>query len=291
MDRRDIPHDTGFVEVGDRCWVARHSALDVNVGVVAGERGLLVVDTSLSEVAGHRVVDDLRRLGRGEVVAVVNTHEHFDHVLGNAVLREEYGGPPIVAHETAAGRVREATERVRRLYEADPGDPWAGDVVASELVVPDQTFSSAWAVDLGDRFVEVVHPGRGHTGGDAVVRVPDAEVMFAGDLVEESGTPGFGEDSFPLEWPATLDLVLGLVDQTGVVVPGHGVPVGRAFVEAQRDSIGVVAETVRDLASRGLRPEQMADAAAWPYPVEDLRSAFRRGFDTLPHGARTLPLV
>ena len=51
---------------------------------------------------------------------------------------------------------------------------------------PERTFSSAIALDLGDRYVELVHPGRGHTAGDLVVRVPDADVVLAGDLVEQA---------------------------------------------------------------------------------------------------------
>ena len=44
------------------------------------------------------------------------------------------------------------------------------------------------------------HPGRGHTAGDLVVHVPDADVLVAGDLVEQSGPPAF-EDAYPLQWP------------------------------------------------------------------------------------------
>ena len=65
----------------------------------------------------------------------------------------------------------------------------------------DHTFSSVRSIDLGDRVVELVHPGRGHTGGDLVVRVPDADVLLAGDLVEESAPPSYGPDCFPLDWP------------------------------------------------------------------------------------------
>lgn len=289
--RHEVPHDTGFVEIGDRCWTARFAFLDVNVGVVAGERGLLVVDTHASEADARRVVDQLRRLDRGEVVAVVNTHEHFDHVLGNAVLAEEYDAPPIVAHEVAAERIPAAVERARGLYADDPGDPHGDDVRASRVRVPDVTFSSAKVVDLGDRIVEVVHPGRGHTGGDAVVRVPDADVLFAGDLVEESGPPSFGDECYPLEWPATLDLLTGMAGAATVVVPGHGNPVDQDFVLEQRGNIGILAETIRDLAGRGVRPGDMADAASWPYPAEVLSHAFDRGFEHLPRSARSLPLL
>lgn len=293
--RFDIPHDSGFVEVADRCWVARHEFLDVNVGVVGGDRGLVVVDTHASETDARALLERVRRLGAGDVVAVVNTHEHFDHVLGNAVLAEEYAEATLLAHETAAEQMPEAVDRARRLYTADPADPHASDVLDSRLVVPTATFSSARVVDLGDRIVELVHPGRGHTGGDVVVRVGDADVLFAGDLVEESAArnavPGFGPDCYPLEWHVSLDLVTALLTRDTVVVPGHGNPVDRDFVMHQRADIGVVAETIRDLAGRGVRPDDMAGAAEWPYPVEELTDAFARGFAQLPRSSRSLPLA
>ena len=76
------------------------------------------------------------------------------------------------------------TSRKQRYRDSD--DPHRDDVLATEIVLPDQTFSSARVLDLGDRLVELVYPGRGHTSGDIVVRVPDADVVLAGDLVEES---------------------------------------------------------------------------------------------------------
>jgi glyoxylase-like metal-dependent hydrolase (beta-lactamase superfamily II) len=162
-------------------------------------------------------------------------------------------------------------------------------------VVPARTFSSALALDRGGRQVELVHPGRGHTGGDLVVRVSDADVLLAGDLVEESAVraavPGFGPDCFPLEWPATLDLVLGLLGPASLVVPGHGAPVDKDFVQEQRSAIGVVAETIRDLAGRGVAPDDALAAAQWPYPVEELGDAVRRGYAQLPRGVRRLPLA
>jgi glyoxylase-like metal-dependent hydrolase (beta-lactamase superfamily II) len=120
-------------------------------------------------------------------------------------------------------------------------------------------------------------------------------VLYAGDLVEESAersaVPGFGEDCYPLDWPATLDLVTGMIGDGTVVVPGHGLPVDREFVMTQRASIGVVAEMIRDLAGQGVRPEDMAEAGEWPYPAEELAHAFARGFAHLPRSSRSLPLL
>ncbi len=285
----------GFTEIADRVWVARHEWFDVNVTLVGGGRGLMVVDTHASGRAARAVVDDVRRLGAGDVVAVVNTHEHFDHTFGNGTFRREYGEVPIHAHEVAAERTVPAGERIKGLYDAEPDDPHRDEVQETAIVAADQTFSSAVALDLGDRMVELVHPGRGHTGGDLVVRVPDADVLLAGDLVEESAArnavPGFGSDCYPMEWPLTLDVVLGLTTGSSVVVPGHGAPVDRDFVEEQRNAIGIVAETIRDLATRGVPLDQALAAADWPFPREELEHAVRRGYEHLPRSQRRLPLV
>ncbi len=292
---RDIPHDSGFAEIADRCWVARFEFLDVNVGLVGGSRGLLVVDTHASEADARRVVEQVRRLGVGEEVAVVNTHQHYDHTFGNVVFSEAYDEPPVIAHDDAATALVEGAPALQRQAASDADDPRYAAIAATRVLLPTETFSSARVVDLGDRIVELVHPGRGHTAGDVVVRVGDADVMFAGDLVEESavrhGVPGYGDDCYPMEWPATLDLAIGLLTPGSVVVPGHGLPVDKDFVDEQRSAIGVVAETIRDLASRGVPVDDALAATQWPYPAEELATAVRRGYAHLPRSSRSLPLI
>jgi glyoxylase-like metal-dependent hydrolase (beta-lactamase superfamily II) len=279
-----------FVEVGDRVWVARYPWYDVNVSVIEGEAGLLVVDTHASSVAARKVIGDLRRLSARPLAGIVNTHAHVDHVLGNHTFRTEYGEVPITAHEAAASALVPHVEEVQARAVAE-GHDRADEIAASTPVTPDRTFSSVTAIDLGDRSVELVHPGRGHTDGDLVVRIGDADVLLAGDLVEESATPSYGEDSFPLDWPHALDLTLELVGPGTVVVPGHGSPVDDDFVWEQRSAIGVVAQTIRDLAGRGVPVDQALEAGQWPYPSELLGHAVRRGYAQLTRSEKRLPLA
>jgi glyoxylase-like metal-dependent hydrolase (beta-lactamase superfamily II) len=282
----------GFREVADRVWVARYAWFDVNVTLVGGDRGLLVVDTHGSGAAAREVLDDVRRLGAGEVTGIVNTHWHFDHSFGNHTFRTAYGDLPIHAHENARDELeRWGPDLKQRVADSPDEDPHRAEVLATEIVLPDHTFSSAAVLDLGDRAVELVHPGRGHTSGDLVLRVPDADVVLAGDLVEESAQPSIGDDAWPMEWPLTLDIVLGLTTPATVVVPGHGLPVDREFVDAQRHELGVIAETIRDLASRGVPVAEALETGEWPWPRELLATAVRRGYEHLPRSQKRLPLI
>jgi glyoxylase-like metal-dependent hydrolase (beta-lactamase superfamily II) len=281
---------TRFREVADRVWVARQEWYDLNVCLVRGSAGLLVVDTQASARAARVIVDEVRALGIGEVTAIVNTHEHFDHTFGNGAFREAYGEIPIHAHEIAAERTVEAGDRIKERF-AEEDDPRREEVEETEVVPADHTFSSVKVLDLGDRQVELAHPGRGHTAGDAVLRVPDADVVLAGDLVEEGAPPAYGVDCHPLEWAGTLDVVLSLTDAGTVVVPGHGAVVDRSFVEEQRQDVAITAQTIRDLAAAGVPVDRALAEGEWPFPRDGLMHAVRRGYAALPPAARSLPLA
>ncbi len=290
-----------FTEVADRVWLAPQPWCDVNVSVVGGARGLVVVDTSGSTAAAAPVARAVAGLP-GEVVAVVTTHWHFDHAFGTEAFRGRWPAVPVHAHESAADELARWGEATRRRMAADPAEPHAVELDGTTLVAPDHLFSAVSVLDLGDRVVELVHPGAGHTGGDLVVRVGDVDVVLAGDLVEQSdraedrsvgglAVPGLGPDCHPLAWPSTLDVVLDLLTPATLVVPGHGRPVDRDHVEQQRNELGLLAQQVRDLAATGVGPDEALGLGDWPFPRHLLADAVRRGYDALPPGGRRLPLA
>ncbi|MGH3499157.1 MAG: MBL fold metallo-hydrolase [Nocardioidaceae bacterium] len=266
-----------WVEVADRCFMRRYSSFDVNVGVVVGTAGLAVIDTRASLSQGSETAGHVRELSHLPVSGVVNTHQHFDHTYGNAA----FPGVRIVAHESVPEDLAEDWARIRDDAEGSTDDPFSAEVLATPLVVPDTTFSSVCFLDLGDRTIELAYPGRGHTRGDILVRVPDADVVYAGDLVEQSGPPSYGEDCWPLEWGATLDLAIGLMTPGSTVVPGHGDAVDREFVQAQRQDVIDVAEQIRELAGSARTVDDALALGTWPFPPERLVAAVRRGFTHL----------
>ncbi len=255
-----------WTEVGDRCWVRRYDPWDVSCGVVAGDDGLLVIDTRGLVEHGRELVHDVGELSSLPVLAVVNTHAHHDHVLGNAAVREAYPEVALVAHENVPGPARE--EAVERGVEAAP---------------PDTLFASVWALDLGARHIEAIHPGLGHSDGDAVVRVPDADVVYTGDIIEESAPPSYGTDCWPLAWPQAIELLVSLLSESTAVVPGHGAVVDKDFVLAQRVDLAAVAGQIHALAEAGVAVDEAASRGSWPFPAERLENAVRRGYAQLGH--------
>lgn len=211
----------------------------------------------------------------------MNSHWHWDHSFGNAAFRAATAGVAIHAHEEAARWLVEHGEATKeRLRAGDDGH--AAEVSATEIVVPDQTLADRRTLDLGDRELELIFPGRGHTSGDIVACVRDVDVLVAGDLIEESAKPWIGMDSWPLDWPASLDAVIGLTTEATVVIPGHGVAVDRAFVRQQRDEIAQIATTVRALAGLGVAPAEAVVEGEWPWEADQrIHNAVVRGYEAL----------
>lgn len=251
----------------------------VNLVLLAGSERALLVDTGSTPAQGRAVRASIAAVTDVPLEVVVVTHAHRDHAFGLAAFDDL----TTVGHEDVAGSL------------TSPGayaDAERLGLVPAELVAPNRPIVLAAAFDLGGRRVEVAHIGRGHTGADLVVVVPDADLVVVGDLVESAGPPALGPDSSLHEWPITLDGVIGLMTGATRAVPGHGEPVDRPFVYEQRGRLASVAGQVRHLAETGVGLDQAA-GQEWAYPYEALAAGLPTAFAQLgPVAARrTLPLA
>ncbi|MER7575299.1 MBL fold metallo-hydrolase [Streptomyces sp. NPDC126514] len=209
---------------------------DCTAGLVVGEGKALVVDAGSSLAEGARLRMRAEALAGHRVTHLALTHPHFDHVLGAAAFAgaEVYGGVGIDSVYGPHGRAALRADAVRHGLDAR-----AADEAVDVLAPPRHHVSGEWTLDLGPgRQVLLANVGPGHTAHDLVVLVPGSpEVVFCGDLVEESGDPQAGPDAVPSQWPAALDRLLALGGEDAVYVPGHGAVVDAAFVRAQRDAL------------------------------------------------------
>jgi glyoxylase-like metal-dependent hydrolase (beta-lactamase superfamily II) len=251
-------------EVGDRVFTRRFTFFNQQIGTVLGGKDVLVVDTRSTPAQAREILADLRELTRDPVTIVVDTHWHFDHAFGNSVFRPAaiWGHARTVDRLLARGpaTIDEVAAEIPAI---------ASDIREVVIDPPDRTFEDGATVEVGDRLVELAYLGRGHTDTDIVMTVPDAGVLFAGDLLEAEAPPSFG-DSYPLEWPATVERILPLV--AGSVIPGHGSVGDRSFVEEQLADFRAIAS----LAQRVHAGELDLEAALAEAPFG---AASREAFD------------
>lgn len=208
---------------------------DATVGAVAGSDGVLVVDTGATLGEGAEIRREVRLLFDRPVTHVVLTHPHFDHVLGTAA----FAGVQVYGAAGLAEVLRRDREALRADGVRHGADPDAIAEATDLLVYPHHSVCGEITVGLGGgREVLLANVGPGHTGHDLAVFVPGRpEVVFCGDLVEESGEPQAGPDAVPARWPAALDRLLALGGPDAVYVPGHGAVVDAAFVRRQRAAL------------------------------------------------------
>ncbi|WP_328747431.1 MBL fold metallo-hydrolase [Streptomyces sp. NBC_00285] len=210
---------------------------DCTAGLVIGEGTALLIDSGSGLAEGVRLRAQAEELAGHRVTHLALTHPHFDHVFGAAAFAgaEVFGA---VGVETVlAGRLGRAELRADAVRNGL--DASSADEAVDALVSPGHHVSGEWTLDMGGgRQVLLANVGPGHTAHDLAVLVPGSpEVVFCGDLVEESGEPQAGPDAVPTRWPDALDRLLALGGEDALYVPGHGAVVDAAFVRAQRDAL------------------------------------------------------
>jgi glyoxylase-like metal-dependent hydrolase (beta-lactamase superfamily II) len=255
-----------FDEIGDGVFRRRFESLDLNVGVVMGSDGVLLVDTRESPRRARELVDELITITDLPVRWVVNTHWHWDHTFGNSL----FDGAEIWGHELCAAALSSRGEQMRQAVKEWMPDSAHAEIDEVDIVPPARTFSDEVSLRIG-REVRLTYHGFAHTDADIVVRVPDADVAFFGDLVEESAPPSFG-DSHPVAWPLTLRLASEELPAT--IVPGHGDAVDPDFVGMQTEELVEVAE----LATSYVNGEIGFDDASTrgPYSADVMKGALLR---------------
>jgi glyoxylase-like metal-dependent hydrolase (beta-lactamase superfamily II) len=240
---------------------------DPNSGVVVGDDSVLVIDARATPVMAKELVAHVRRVTDKPIRHVLLTHYHAVRVLGTAGYEERVN---VIASDPTYEMIVERGEqdmeseiqrfpRLFRAKETIPGLTW-----------PTVVFHERMTLRLGEREVQIIHAGRGHTRGDTIAWLPKEKVLFSGDLVEYGATPYCGDAHFT-DWPGTLDRLASFGPQA--LVPGRGdalttpeqvrqgLSETRAFLEDvfRVAKAGVASEQslkqVYDAAMRELRPK------------------------------------
>ena len=208
------PKQTTFTRLSDHAY-AYTAAGDPNSGVVIGDDGVLVVDTTATPAMAKALITEIRNVTDKPIRYVVLSHYHAVRVLGASA----YGAEQIIASrgtleliaERGAADMQSEIERFPRLFqdvESIPG-----------LTRPTLVFERELTLFMGTLEVKIMHVGPGHTKGDTIVWLPQEKILFSGDLVEYQAAAYTGDAQLE-EWPSTLEKLRAMEPQK--LVPGRG---------------------------------------------------------------------
>ncbi len=203
-----------FTEVGEGLYAFTAEG-DPNTGVIIGDESVMIIEAQATPRLARKVIECVRSVTDKPISHVVLTHYHAVRVLGASA----FNAREIIMSDVARAQVVERGQedwdsefaRFPRLFEGHeeiPGLTW-----------PTTTFSEAMTVYLGKRRVDLMHIGRAHTAGDAVIWVPDQDVMFTGDIVEYHSACYCGDGHFS-DWEETLGNIADF--QPRAIAPGRG---------------------------------------------------------------------
>lgn len=246
-----------FTEIGEGLYAFTAEG-DPNSGVIIGDDSVMVVEAQATPRLAQKVIDCIRQVTDKPITHLALTHYHAVRVLGASA----FNAPQILMSEAARAMVVERGqedwdsefERFPRLFqghESIPGLTW-----------PTTTFNGKMSVYLGKRRVDLLELGRAHTAGDIVIHVPDANVMFTGDIVEAHAACYCGDGHFN-DWPETLANIASF--ELDAIAPGRGdAVIGNAAVNAAlertRDFVESTYRPVARVAARGGSLKEAWDA-------------------------------
>ena len=274
--------DFQLIKVGDGVYaaIAKSGGLaSGNAGFVIGDEAVLIFDTFFTPAAIEELISEIEGLTKLPIKYAVNSHYHLDHTAGNQVLSAR--GVPIIAHDnltqwqttknrrflpSAEELQKRRADAAKQLSETpqDQQDKRAqferqirrlDAILSIKLTNPTVTFGSGTLhLFLGKREV-LLFTLPGHTGGDVLAYVPDANVLFTGDLGWSKTLPNL-VDATVTDWVPTLDKVLSQYP-TAKFVPGHGGVAEAVEIKDFRDYL----DDLRDRVQQGIRNGLTIDQA------------------------------
>jgi glyoxylase-like metal-dependent hydrolase (beta-lactamase superfamily II) len=242
-----------------------------NPAFLVTDDGVIVVDPGASVQSGEMVLRQIRKVTDKPLIAVLNTHVHGDHWLGNQAMRAEAPEVPIYGHPKmiAAIEAGAGAEWIDRMLSATDGA-----TRGTEAVAPNRTLDDGDVLDIGGLTFRVHHFGHQHTHTDLMISVPERSLLFLADNANNGRIVRMDDGSFT-GLIAGLEQIRDKVDAE-VLIPGHGRTGGWEIVEQNLDYLRTLHGGVVELYDEGISDFEMKPAIA------ERLSAFSDwpGFDT-----------
>lgn len=213
----------------------RRVQLVPNIGVIGGTHSVLVIETGLGPRNAEKVIKFAADYASGRKLYLTTTHFHPEHAFGAQVFA---GQATYLVNKAQAADLAAKGPGYIDMFRG-LGETVARQLEGVELATPEVVYDGSYDLDLGGRVVQLRATGRAHSQGDQVITVPDAGVMFTGDLVETGQFaifpwfPPHDTDVSGLRWIAVMEHLI--TESPRVVVPGHNDINGPQLLSDVRD--------------------------------------------------------
>ena len=286
---RDIPHALSdhtlpLQEVRPGVWVHQGQHYPIthprgddiaNIGFIVGKHCIAVIDTGGSLAMGKALLQALRRVSEQAVCYVINTHIHFDHLLGNAAFAQ--GNTRFVGHTKLVESVEHNRAFFHNQFPSRLCSNSGGRVIAPDLMV-----AKRMHLDLGDRILTLSPFPAAHTNSDLTVFDEKTRTLWAGDLIMRERTPVLN-GSLP-GWLQAMNTLRNL--QADTIIPGHG-PITNSMnvaLVAQYDYLTQLLQETRGMIQAGLsineatERTQIENTAGWLFFPEHHKANLNRAY-------------
>jgi glyoxylase-like metal-dependent hydrolase (beta-lactamase superfamily II) len=186
-----------------------------NAGFVVTPKGVVVIDALGSPVLAQKLIQEIRRITKQKIVAVVLTHYHADHVYGLQEFKRL--GATIYAQKDGLNYLASETAKQRLISSRIDFAPWVNE--NTRLVPADVWIDQSKTIRVGGVEFRISRVGPAHAPEDLIVSIPSEKVLFAGDLVFRGRIPFVG-NADSRGWMSALDEIQK--QNPMIVVPGHG---------------------------------------------------------------------
>src|SRR5687767_9211741 len=216
-----------------------------NVGIVAGSRATLVVDTGLGPRNGEIIVREMNKVSRNQEIYVVPTHFHPEHLLGRAAFK----GARLVMPRVQQQEMQEQGKAIYDVF-AGRGPQWAQLLAGVQYPTADIAFDSEHRLDLGGVQVRMFTKATPlHTRGDTMIWIEEDRVLFSGDLAMSRRFLAANPQARISRWLSVLEEMAALKPVR--VVPAHGDLGDASMIERDRQYLLAVQARVAELKKRG----------------------------------------
>lgn len=207
-----------------------------NIGVLATESGLLLVDDQFAPLA-QRIEAAMKAINNNELKYIVNTHFHGDHTGSNTFFSHK---APIFAHKNVRSRL-------------------SNQETQKQVALPVVTYDDGVNIYLGDEHITLSHFPAAHTDGDTVVYFNKANVLHTGDLFFEVGFPyiDLNNGGTVKGYLAAVNKIITQMPDDVVIIPGHGKLTNKASYQDFAKMISFSIKHVSELLAKGKTEQEI----------------------------------